>query len=66
MKDNILITGCGGFIASNIAKNLINSNQYDNIISIDNFLTGSKSSLPEKVICFEGDCSDKLIIKKVF
>ena len=66
MKGNILITGCGGFIASKIAKSFIDNDEYEKVISIDNFLTGSESSLPKEVICYEGDCSEKTLIQKIF
>lgn len=39
----ILITGCSGFIGSNLAKKLIN--RKENILGIDNFITGKKSNI---------------------
>lgn len=33
---NILLTGCAGFIGSNLANELLNS-KYNSIIGIDNF-----------------------------
>ena len=66
MKDDILITGCGGFIAGAIAKNIINSGEYRTVISIDDFSTGYKESLHNKIKNYQGDCSNKSLIEKVF
>ena len=40
---NIIITGGAGFVGSNLIKKLLNNNQSVKILSIDNYLTGSKS-----------------------
>lgn len=66
MKHDILITGCGGFIAGAIAKNIINSGEYEAVISIDDFSTGYKESLHNKIKSYQGDCSNKDLIEKVF
>lgn len=42
MKKTILITGGAGFIGSNLIHSLIDNN---NIICVDNFLTGSKKNI---------------------
>ena len=41
MKNIILVTGGAGFIGSNLIKSLLKSKKY-NIISLDNYFTGSK------------------------
>lgn len=66
MKHDILITGCGGFIAGAIAKNIINSGEYETVISIDDFSTGYKESLHNKIKSYQGDCSNKGLIDKIF
>jgi len=43
MKNIILVTGGAGFIGSNLNKYLIKSTK-DNIISLDNYFTGSKNN----------------------
>ena len=43
-KKNIIITGGAGFVGSSISINLINYKTNYNIISIDNYSSGSKKS----------------------
>ena len=43
MNETILITGCAGFIGSNMCSYLLKKNY--NVIGVDNFLTGKKENL---------------------
>ena len=47
MKKKFLVTGCCGFIGSNLCDFLINKN-YD-VIGVDNLLTGRKQNI-EKLL----------------
>lgn len=62
----ILLTGCGGFIASAISKKILSDKYAKKIISIDNFSTGYESNILDGVINYRGDCFDKKLIDKVF
>ena len=46
MKNIIVVTGGAGFVGSNLIEHLINKTKF-NIISIDNYSTGSKKSFKE-------------------
>ncbi len=39
--NNILVTGGAGFIGSNLIKSLIKKHKSINIVSLDNYFTGS-------------------------
>lgn len=62
----ILITGCGGFIASSLAKEVIRRDHSVEIVTIDNLSTGFKSNIPKNVKTYIGNCFDAEIIDKVF
>ena len=75
MKNIIVVTGGAGFVGSNLIKFLINKTKY-NIISIDNYSSGSKKNhiKNEKVTYINGHTKDiskilnkyKLKIKTIF
>ncbi len=46
MKNNILITGGAGNIGGSLARRLV-KNAENNIVIVDNFLTGTKEKLPD-------------------
>ena len=58
----ILITGVAGFIGSNLADRLIQTNKY-RIVGIDNLSYGVKEQIPGGVIFHETDIRDKQIYK---
>ena len=62
----ILITGCGGFIGSSLAKEVIRRDHSVEIVTIDNLSTGFKSNIPKNVKTYIGNCFDAKIIDKVF
>ena len=75
MKNKIVVTGGAGFVGSNLIKFLINKTKY-NIISIDNYSSGSKKNhvKNERVTYINGHTKDiskilnkyKLKIKTIF
>lgn len=69
MKKNILITGCAGFIGSNLVDFLLKKNL--RIIGIDNLSTGKKKNLHEALknknfLFIKKDLKDKKKITKLF
>jgi UDP-glucose 4-epimerase len=58
-----LITGVAGFIGSAIAKRILENG--DEVIGIDNFLTGYRRKILEKINFIEGDISKKEDIHKL-
>jgi len=52
----ILLTGCAGFIGSNIAKRLLKDNHY--IVGIDNMSFGFRENLPEGLFFMNIDFKD--------
>ena len=50
MKRNILVTGGAGFIPSSTADKLL-ENPNNNIVLVDNFLTGSETNIPNHQNC---------------
>ena len=61
-----LVTGGAGFIGSNLCEKLLESGMYD-VISLDNYSTGSKNNHLSGVTYVEGDTQniDKLIINRI-
>lgn len=61
-KLNILITGGAGYIGSHITEQLVNSN---NIIIVDNLVTGYKRLINKKAIFIKADLKNKKYLKKI-
>ena len=66
MKEKILITGCSGFIGSNMCNYLLQKDY--SVVGIDNFLTGNKKNMNsfinnKRFQFIEHDICDKLNIK---
>ena len=61
-KLNILITGGAGYIGSHITEQLVNSN---NIIIVDNLVTGFKKLINKKAIFIKADLKNKKYLKKI-
>ena len=59
----ILITGIAGFIASNIASELINKGH--KVIGIDDLTNGKKFNIPKKCKFFKLDLSNKVKLSKI-
>ena len=51
MKNIIIVTGGAGFIGSNLIQALINKSKF-NIISIDNYSSGSKNHIKNNRIVY--------------
>lgn len=70
MKKNkcFLITGVAGNIASSLAKFILQKNHDDQIIGVDNFLTGKKKNLPihDRFLFFKKDVNKFNQIKFIF
>ena len=63
MKQNVLITGVGGFIASKIALKFLNNNF--NVYGIDDFSTGKVDNVPKYVTLIRGDLTEDLTYTKI-
>ncbi len=62
-KLNILITGGAGYIGSHIAEQLTNSK--NNIIILDNLVTGFKRLINKKAKFFKVDLKNKKFLRKI-
>ncbi len=69
MKRNILITGGAGNIGGSLARCLV-ENKQDNIVVVDNFITGSRNKLPNEnrnnFQFFEADANSMQEMKDIF
>ena len=61
---SVLICGGAGYIGSHNVRAFLNHGE--NVIVIDNLLTGHKESLPENVKFYEGDIRNGEILDKIF
>ena len=59
MNETILITGCAGFIGSNMCSYLLKKNY--NVIGVDNFLTGKK-----KTCCHSQTIKNLILLNMIF
>ena len=62
-KMNILITGVGGFIASNIAKRFISEGYH--VTGVDDFSGGKRENVPAEVDLIEGDLAEQETIDRL-
>lgn len=62
--NNILVTGGAGFIGSNLIKSLIKKHKSINIVSLDNYFTGSIENHIDGVEYIQGNTWDANIIFK--
>lgn len=62
--NNILVTGGAGFIGSNLIKSLIKKHKNINIVSLDNYFTGSIENHIDGVEYIQGNTWDANIIFK--
>ena len=62
-KMNILITGVGGFIASNIAKRFISEGYH--VTGVDDFSGGKRENVPVEVDLIEGDLAEQETIDRL-
>ena len=63
VKDNVIITGVGGFIASKIARRFIAEGYH--VIGVDDFSGGKKENVPAEVDLIEGDLIEQKTIDKL-
>ena len=66
MDNCFLVTGCGGFIASKLIKELKNDDPNQRIIGIDNFTTGYQDNIPDDIFFYKGDCADRDLLNIIF
>ncbi len=62
-SNNILVTGGAGYIGSHIVENLVKSK--NNVIILDNLVTGSKKLINKKAKFIKADIKNKKKIKKI-
>ncbi len=62
----ILVTGCAGFIGSNLIKEFKNRYPKTEIVGIDNFATGRKEALDKSITFYEGSILDEALLEKIF
>ncbi|MGL4789792.1 MAG: UDP-glucose 4-epimerase GalE, partial [Anaerotignaceae bacterium] len=60
----ILVLGGAGYIGSHTVRELCKKGE--NVVVVDNLVTGHKEAIDEKAKFYEGDISDKEFLKKVF
>ena len=62
-SNNILVTGGAGYIGSHIVENLVKSK--NNVIILDNLVTGSKKLINKKAKFIKADIKNKKKFKKI-
>lgn len=60
----IFLTGVAGFIGSVVAEQLI-SEGFE-VVGIDNFKEGNRSSVRKDIVFYEGDYGDKALLRSIF
>lgn len=62
----ILVTGCAGFIGSNFVGQFRQKFPSTEIVGIDNFSTGRRSAVDQKIIFYEGSILNAELLDKIF
>jgi UDP-glucose 4-epimerase len=63
---SILVTGCAGFIASNLIKEFKQRYPKTNIVGVDNFSTGHRELLDPRITFYEGSVADSAFLDRIF
>lgn len=63
---SILVTGCAGFIGSNLVRAFRKEFPKSKIVGIDNFSTGRRELLSPDVVFYEGSITDSALVDKIF
>jgi len=63
MKDKLLITGVGGFIASHVARRFLREGFQ--VVGVDDFSSGYPKNVPEGLQFIHGDLSDLSVISRI-
>ncbi|MCI9864838.1 UDP-glucose 4-epimerase GalE [Rhizobium skierniewicense] len=61
---SVLVTGGGGYIGSHMVWALLDANE--DVVVIDNFVTGFRWSLPAECRVYEGDVGDESLLNEIF
>lgn len=62
----ILVTGCAGFIGSNLIKKFKKTFPKTKIVGVDNLSTGKREVIDKSVIFYEGSILDEKLLEKAF
>lgn len=63
---SVLVTGCAGFIGSNMVARLKDAFPDIHIVGIDDFSTGRREALDSSISFYEGSVADEQLLKRVF
>jgi nucleoside-diphosphate-sugar epimerase len=63
---SILVTGCAGFIGSNLVNKFKKQYPRIEIVGVDDFSTGRKEAVAKDISFYEGSILNKRLIEKIF
>ncbi len=63
---SVLVTGCAGFIGSNFTRQFREKFPETEVVGLDNFATGRREALDDKITFYEGSISDRATLEKIF
>jgi nucleoside-diphosphate-sugar epimerase len=66
MSKAVLVTGCAGFIGSNFTRQFREQFPETEVVGLDNFATGRREALDEKITFYEGSILDRVLLEKIF